>query len=144
MYLDCAGLPGFTVNGGSADFYGLIITNCRRTNGNGGAFSVRYASVTLSKMDAQSNSAQRGGVLYVESGSASVSQMSMEKNSAAEGGAGFFAYRAQITTELVAVEDSMVGSDVGCQQGTIDFKGPTTIDTISCTECSCPAGSVTP
>jgi hypothetical protein len=144
VYLDCAGLPGFTVNGGSAYFYGLIITNCRRTDGNGGAFSVHYASVTLSKMDAQYNSAQRGGVLYVENGSASVSQMSMENNSAAIGGAGVFAYRAQITTELVAVEDSTAGSDVGCEQGTITFKAPTIIDTIACTYCSCPTGSVTP
>ncbi len=146
VFYDCAGLPGFSVIGGSAFFFGLTITNCHRPDGDGGAFYSLNSAISLSKMDAQFNSARRGGVLFVENGQAMVSQMSMENNSADEGeGAGIFALRSQVAVELVAIEQSTSGTDVGCEQGAINVIAPPFVfDTISCNQCSCPSASTTP
>merc|ERR1711879_484697 len=62
------GMPGFTVENGNAIIAGVIVNNCQRPGGNGGAFYTRYANIALQAVKVTNSGADKGAAFYLENG----------------------------------------------------------------------------
>ena len=129
--IDCGGNPGFSVENGNFDFIGLVVQNCRRPGGNGGAFSARFATITLDTLRVADNAAGRGGGLYLEGGSGFSFRSFIVNNTATDVGGGIFVTGASFSV----VESNVTGNqpdDIACANGSVQAFRPIATGEVTC------------
>jgi predicted outer membrane repeat protein len=121
--IDCGGRPGFTVENGNAIIAGVIVNNCQRPGGNGGAFYTRYANIALQGVKVTNSGADKGAAFYLENGSGTIARSYFTSNTATTTGGGIYVTGSQ----LDLIESNMTGNspnDIACAGATINLPRP--------------------
>merc|ERR1711879_473214 len=121
--IDCGGRPGFTVENGNAIIAGVIVNNCQRPGGNGGAFYTRYANIALQAVKVTNSGADKGAAFYLENGSGTIARSYFTSNTATTTGGGIYVTGAQ----LDLIESNMTGNspnDIACAGAAINQPRP--------------------
>ena len=121
--IECGGNPGFTVENGNAIIAGVIVNNCQRPGGNGGAFYTRYANIALQDVKVTNSGADKGAAFYLESGSGTIARSYFTTNTATTTGGGIYVTGSQ----LDLIESNMTGNspnDIACSGAAINQPRP--------------------
>jgi len=114
--IDCGGNPGFSIENGNFNFICLVVQNCQRPRGNGGAFSARFATIMLGTLRVADNTAGRGGGLYLEGGSGFSFRSFIINNTATDVGGGIFVTGTSFSMVESNVTDNQP-DDIACANG---------------------------
>ncbi len=129
---------------GSFDFIGLVLNNCQRPGGNGGAFFARNGRIQLDVVKVNNSLAARGAALYLENGSGATYRSFLTSSTATETGGGVFASGSQ----LDITESNISGNqpnDIVCSGSNVNVFRPIETGTVvcinGCNSALCPAST---